>query len=208
MGLPSNFYGDPLGQFLGYLETRVNRSIGPIWEWFGLRTTTYEKNVPRANRVILRIFRDMKHLNFGWAPYRNLHGAGIWKYSGGGQKVNFFSKKKLCSEMIPKGFPLHPHHFFRQNWTNYTPIWAHFVACMMEFSCILAIPCSEKRFSRKIWSQMPFQNMQKASHIIKVLWCIFLIIFYGGSHMFHSDPRMRSMPNYLLGRENRYRINM
>ena len=26
---------------------------------------------------------------------------------------------------------------------------------------------------------------------------IFLIIFYGGLHTFHSDPRMRSMPNYL-----------
>ena len=22
--------------------------------------------------------------------------------------------------------------------------------------------------------------------------------FHGGSHMFHSDPRMRSMPNYFL----------
>ena len=65
-----------------------------------------------ANRIILHIFWDMKHLNFGWAPYRNLHGAGIWKNSrGGGQKVNFFSKKKLCSEMIPKGFPHHPNHF-------------------------------------------------------------------------------------------------
>ena len=40
----------------------------------------------------------------------------------GGAKSEFFSKKKLCSEMIPKGFPHHPHHFFRQNWTNYTPI--------------------------------------------------------------------------------------
>ena len=59
-----------------------------------------------------------------------------------GKKWIFF-EKKLCSEMIPKGFPHHPHHLFRQNWTNYTPIWAHFVACMMEYSCILVIPCSE-----------------------------------------------------------------
>ena len=34
MGSPNNFYReslqDPLGQYMGYLETRVNRSIGPI----------------------------------------------------------------------------------------------------------------------------------------------------------------------------------
>ena len=47
-----------------------------------------------ANRVILRIFRDMKHLNFGWAPYRNLHGAGLRKNSGE-QKVNFFGIKSM-----------------------------------------------------------------------------------------------------------------
>ena len=77
--------------------------------------------------------------------------------------------------MIPKGFPHHPHHFFRQNWTNYTPIWAHFVACMMEFSCILVIPCSENSvfLERKNWSQKASQNMQKASHIIKLPQCPF-----------------------------------
>ena len=45
--------------------------------------------------------------------------------------------------MNPKGFPHHLHHFFRRNSTNFIPIWAHFVSCMVEFSCILAIPCSE-----------------------------------------------------------------
>ena len=37
MGSPSNFHKeslqDPLGQYMGYLGTRVNRSIGPIREW-------------------------------------------------------------------------------------------------------------------------------------------------------------------------------
>ena len=46
--------------------------------------------------------------------------------------------------MIPKCFPHHLPHFLLRNSTNFTTIWAHFVACMMEFSCILDIPCSER----------------------------------------------------------------
>ena len=39
--------------------------------------------------------------------------------------------------------------------------------------------------------------MQNVSTSSKCRNANILIIFYGGSHMFHSDPRMRSMPNYL-----------
>ena len=74
--------------------------------------------------------------------------------SGGGsvyvgvKKVNFF-EKKLCSEMIPNGFPHHPHHFFCRNSTNFTPIGAHFVACMMEFSCFGYTMLRKRRFSQE-----------------------------------------------------------
>ena len=52
-----------------------------------------------------------------------------WKKFCRGHKVNLFEK------IIYTTFP--------PNSTNFTKIGAHFVACMMEFSCILAIPCSE-----------------------------------------------------------------
>ena len=53
--------------------------------------------------------------------------------------------------------------------------WALFVACLMYFSCFLAIPCSENSvlLEKKNWSQKASQNMQKASHIIKLPQCPF-----------------------------------
>ena len=81
--------------------------------------------------------------------------------------------------MIPKGFPHHPHHFFRQNWTNYTPIWAHFVACMMEFSCILVIPCSENSvfLEKKNWSQKHPKTCKRLPTSSNCHNALFLIIF-------------------------------
>ena len=82
--------------------------------------------------------------------------------------------------MIPKGFPHHPNHFFCQNWTNYTPIWAHFVACMMEFSCILAIPCSENSVfleRKKIDPKRHPKTCKRLPTSSKCRNALFLIIF-------------------------------
>ena len=102
-----------------------------------------------------------------------------------------------------KGFPHHLHHFFRRNSSNFTQIWARFVACMMEFICILAIPCSENGvFLEK--KNDPKRHPKTCKRLLTSSKCRnanILIIFYGGSHMFHSDPRMRSMHNYLTSGE-------
>ena len=45
--------------------------------------------------------------------------------------------------MITKGFPQRVHHFFRRNSTDITKLGAHIEACMVDFSCILAIPCTQ-----------------------------------------------------------------
>ena len=49
---PSNFYREslqgPLGQYLGYLETRVNRSIGPIWVWIWIKDHNIWEKCPRG----------------------------------------------------------------------------------------------------------------------------------------------------------------
>ena len=131
-----------------------------------------------ANRVILRIFRDTEAQipqGFAWGR--------TWKNSGGA-KSEFFFEKKIMFGNDPKRLPASSKPLFRQNWTNYTPIWAHFVACMMEFSCILAIPCSENSvfLEKKNWSQKASQNMQKASHIIKVPQCPFPNHIFTAAH--------------------------
>ena len=108
------------------------------------------------------------------------------------QKIDIFSRKKLSAEMIPKSFPHHIHHFSCRNSTNYTPILSPFRGLRdwnLAFFCYTRL--RKQRFSRKKRSQKASPKMQRFPTSSKCRKALFLIIFYGGSHMFHSDPRMR-----------------
>ena len=135
-------------------------------------------------------------MTFWWACSHNIY-IGFCMVSDlakfGVKNRNFF-EKKICSEMILKGFPRHLHHFFRRNSTNFTSSWANFVACMMEFSCVLAIPCSQNSsfLEKKIDPKRHPKTCKRLPASSKCCDALFLIIFYGGSHTFHSDPRMRT----------------
>ena len=113
----------------------------------------------------------------------------------------FFSKKKICSEIIPKGCRIIYTTFSAENRPIsplFEPIFWH---VWWNLAVLLDIPCSENSvFLKKNWSQRHPKRCKRLPTSSKCHSAIFLIIFYGGSHTFHSDPRMRSMPNCFLNR--------
>ena len=66
--------------------------------------------------------------------YMDLHGAGL-RNNFGGQEIEKFSIFLLLHKLVRNGFLHHLHHFFRRKSINFTPIGAHFEACIVSFSC-------------------------------------------------------------------------
>ena len=115
------------------------------------------------------------------------------------QKIDIFSRKKIiCGNdpkiLPPSSTPLFPPKFDQLH-PDFGPIQRH---TWLEFSCFFVIPGSENSVFLEKRSQKASPKMQRFPTSSKCRKALFLIIFYGGSHMFHSDPRMRSMPNYVV----------
>ena len=75
------------------------------------------------------------HAYFGWASTWICMGPDL-EIIFGGQKSEKISIFLLLHKLVRKGFPHHLHHFFRRKSINFTPIGAHFEACIVSFRCV------------------------------------------------------------------------
>ena len=90
----------------------------------------------RANRVILRIFRDTEAQISAGAPMGICVGPDFEKILG--SKIEKYLKFFLLHKLIPKGFLHRLHRFFHRNQINFTPNGATFEARKGHFGRILA----------------------------------------------------------------------
>ena len=79
--------------------------------------------------------------------HMDLHGAGF-RNNFGGQEIEKFSIFLLLHKLVRKGFPHHPHHFFRRKSINSTPFGAQFEACIVSFGCVLHAVLGKTLFSQ------------------------------------------------------------